>query len=137
MDNNNQPRLDVVTIATFAMFSLLSGAEVCTMPTELEEVKKRYDDMVNLLREEEDRPFVFADESYFPNYPPDKWPWATTEEGYCEFLRSTIVRGNPPDPSKELQSYTMTALLSNQAIENKYRLSRVKIKLLNNVLLPF
>ncbi|MBQ1570736.1 MAG: hypothetical protein IIZ78_06410 [Clostridiales bacterium] len=137
MTNDKMLRLDVVTIATFAMFSLLSGAEVCTMPTELEEVKKRYDDIVKLLLEDEDRPLVYSDESYFPSYPADKWPWATSEEDYKEFLRNTIVTGVAADNDREVHCYTMTALLSNKAIEEKYRLSRVKLKLLSEALLPF
>lgn len=137
MINSNQPSLDVVTIATFAMFSLLSGAVVCTMPTETEEVRKRYDDMVKLLIDEEDRPLVYSDESYFPSYPSDKWPWATSEEEYKEFLRKEIVPHVESKNDREIHCYTMTALLSNKAIEEKYRLSRVKMKLLSEALLPF
>ena len=137
MTNDKMLRLDVVTIATFAMFSLLSGAEVCTMPTETEEVKKRYDDMVKLLIEEEDRPLVYSDESYFPDYPSDKWPWATSEDEYKEFFRKEIVPHVESDNDREVHCYTMTALLANEQIEKKYRLSRVKLKLLSEALLPF
>ena len=129
---------DSVTIATFAMFSLLSGSVACTMPTEAEEVLKRYNDMLAMLSEDEKAVPVETSESWFPQYPEDKWPWAMSESEYYEFLRQKIVSGLDSDYSnKELCIATMTALLANEKIEEKYRLSRVKPKLINQQLLPF
>lgn len=123
--------LDAPTIATFAMFSLLSGAAVCTMPTEQEEVKKRYDDMVQILSKTESIKLVEGFESYFPKYPEDKWPWAMSYEEYLSFLRKYIVtRETEQSMYRELCVASMAAVLANEEIEEKYRLSRVKPKLL-------
>lgn len=122
---------DSVTIATFAMFSLLSGSVACTMPTEAEEVKKRYDDMIRILSKTESIKLVEGFESYFPKYPEDKWPWAMTMDDYMSFLRKYIVtRETEQSMSKELCVASMAAVLANEEIEEKYRLSRVKPKLL-------
>lgn len=129
-------KYDAVTLYTFAMFSLLSGAAVCTQPTELEEVKLRYDDMLELLGKEGPVELLLADENYWPNYPSDKWPWASSYAEFTEFVRK-MVAGIPGSDDKELQVFTMTAILHNSDIESKYRLSRVKLKLLSQMLLPF
>lgn len=122
---------DSVTIATFAMFSLLSGSVACTMPTEAEEVKKRYDDMIRILSKTESIKLVEGFESYFPKYPEDKWPWAMTMDDYMSFLRKYIVtRETEQSMSKELCVASMAAVLANEEIEEKYRLSRVKPKLI-------
>lgn len=131
---------DAITIATFSMFSLLSGSVVCTQPTELEEVKLRYDDMVRLLTEADDgyteiRPS--GDNTYYPAYE-DNWPWASSINDYQDFLRTQIVPGNGKfDDDPELPFRTLTAILSNEKIEDKYRLSRVKKKLYKCAYLPF
>lgn len=123
--------LDAPTIATFALFSLLSGAVVCTMPTEQEEVKKRYDDMLKILSKTESIKVVEGFESYFPAFTEDKWPWAMTMDDYMSFLRKYIVtRETEQSMSKELCVASMAAVLANEEIEAKYRLSRVKPKLL-------
>lgn len=129
-------KYDVVTLYTFSMFSLLSGAVVCTQPTELEEVKLRYDDMLKLLSKEEPVELYVADENYWPNYTSDKWPWASSSTEFTEFVRQMVV-GIPDSKDKDLQVYTMTAILNNEEIETKYRLSRVKPKVLSQMLLPF
>ena len=129
--------VDVITVATMSMFSLLSGAVVCTMPTEQDEVKKRYDDILRLLGKEEELELVEAVDSYFPKYAEGKWPWAMSEEEYNEFLRTRIIPGLQPDYDKELCVATMTAILANEEIETKYRISRVKPKLYTRQLLPF
>lgn len=129
-------KYDAVTLYTFAMFSLLSGAVVCTQPTELEEVKLRYDDMLKLIEKDEPVELNIADENYWPSYPEDKWPWASTYSEFTEFVRKMVV-GIPSSDDKELQVFTMTAILNNSEIEKKYRLSRVKLKLLSQMLLPF
>lgn len=122
---------DSVTIATLAMFSLLSGSVACTMPTEAEEVKKRYDDMIRILSKTESIKLVEGFESYFPKYPEDKWPWAMTMDEYMSFLRKYIVtRETEQSMSKELCVASMAAVLANEEIEEKYRLSRVKPKLI-------
>lgn len=127
---------DAVTIYTFAMFSLLSGSVVCTKPTELEEIEARYNDIISILGKDESVELVVPDESYLPSYPEDKWPWATDYNRYIQELHRIV------NPLKEvqiadLQVFTMSAILSNSEIENKYRLSRVKLKLLSQMLLPF
>ena len=129
-------KYDVVTLYTFSMFSLLSGAVVCTQPTELAEVKLRYDDMLKILGKEEPVELYLADENYLPNYTTDKWPWASSSTEYTEFVRQMVV-GIPDSKDKDLQVFTMTAILSNEEIEAKYRLSRVKPKVLSQMLLPF
>lgn len=129
-------KYDIITLYTFSMFSLLSGAVVCTQPTELEEVKLRYDDMLKLLGEAEPVELYVADENYWPNYTQDKWPWASSSEEFTEFVRQ-MVAGVPSSDDKDLQVFTMTAILSNEAIEAKYRLSRVRPKVLSQMLLPF
>ena len=127
---------DAVTIYTFAMFSLLSGSVVCTKPTELEEIEARYNDIINILGKGEPVDLVVPDESYLPSYPEDKWPWATDYNGYIQELHR-IVNPLKGVQIADLQVFTMTAILSNSEIENKYRLSRVKLKLLSQMLLPF
>lgn len=129
-------KYDAITLYTFAMFSLLSGAVVCTQPTELEEVKLRYDDMVKILGAEEPIELVVADENYWPSYSSDKWPWASSYTEFTEFVRE-MIHGMPPSSDKDLQVATMSALLANEAVEAKYRLSRVRPKLLSQMLLPF
>jgi hypothetical protein len=129
-------KYDVVTLYTFSMFSLLSGAVVCTQPTELEEVKLRYDDMLKMLGKEEPVELFLADENYWPNYTSDKWPWASSSTEFTEFVRQMVV-GIPDSKDKDLQVFTMTAILNNEEIETKYRLSRVKPKVLSQMLLPF
>lgn len=129
-------KYDVVTLYTFSMFSLLSGAVVCTQPTELEEVKLRYDDMLRILGKEEPVELFLADENYWPNYTSDKWPWASSSTEFTEFVRQMVV-GIPDSKDKDLQVFTMTAILNNEEIETKYRLSRVKPKVLSQMLLPF
>ena len=79
---------------------------------------------------------VVADESYWPNYTADKWPWASSDTEYTEFVRS-MVDGLPDTCDKDMQVFTMTEILNNEEIEAKYRLSRVKPKLLSQMLLPF
>lgn len=127
---------DAVTIYTFAMFSILSGSVVCTKPTELEEIETRYNDIIKMLEKKEPVELVVPDESFQPSYPEDKWPWATDYDGYMKELHRIV------DPLKgvqiaDLQVFTMTAILANEEIENKYRLSRVKPKFLSQMLLPF
>ena len=129
-------KYDVVTLYTFSMFSLLSGAVVCTQPTELEEVKLRYDDMLRILGKEEPVELFLADENYWPNYTSDKWPWASSSTEFTEFVRQMVI-GIPDSKDKDLQVFTMTAILNNEEIETKYRLSRVKPKVLSQMLLPF
>ena len=128
-------KYDAVTLYTFAMFSLLSGAEVCTQPTELGEVKLRFDDIVKMLGKEPVELYV-ADENYWPNYTEDKWPLASSSTEFTEFVRQMVI-GIPYSQDKDLQVFTMTAILNNEEIEAKYRLSRVKPKLLSQALLPF
>lgn len=128
---------DPVTIYTFAMFSLLSGSVVCTQPTELEEVKLRYDDMLKMLGKNEPIRLEVPDESYLPNYTTDTWPWAST---YSEMIDEMHKIADPPVPKSaiaDLQVMTMSALLANDEIEEKYRLSRVRPKLFSQMLLPF
>lgn len=127
---------DAVTIYTFAMFSLLSGTVVCTRPTELEEIEVRYNDLVKILGKKEPVELVVPEESYQPDYTEDKWPWATDYSGYMQELHRIV------DPLKmvkepDLQVFTMSEILANEEIENKYRLSRVKPKFLSQELLPF
>lgn len=129
-------KYDVVTLYTFSMFSLLSGAVVCTQPTELEEVKLRYDDMLKMLGKEEPVELSVADENYWPNYTEDKWPWASSSAEFTEFVRQMVI-GIPESKDKDLQVFTMTAILNNEEIEAKYRLSRVKPKVFSQMLLPF
>lgn len=129
-------KYDVITLYTFSMFSLLSGAVVCTQPTELEEVKLRYNDMLNILGKEEPVELCIADENYWPNYTEDKWPWASSSTEFTEFVRQMVI-GIPDSKDKDLQVFTMTAILSNEEIETKYRLSRVRPKVLSQMLLPF
>jgi hypothetical protein len=118
------------------MFSLLSGAVVCTQPTELEEVKLRYDDMLRMLGKEEPIELSVADENYWPNYTEDKWPWASSSTEFTEFVRQMVI-GIPESKDKDLQVFTMSAILNNEEIEAKYRLSRVKPKVFSQMLLPF
>ena len=127
---------DAVTIYTFAMFSLLSGSVVCTKPTELEEIEVRYNDLIKILGKKDPVELVVPEESYQPNYTSDKWPWATDYSGYMQELHRIV------DPLKmvnvpDLQVFTMSEILANEEIENKYRLSRVKPKFLSQGLLPF
>lgn len=129
-------KYDVVTLYTFSMFSLLSGAVVCTQPTELEEVKLRYDDMLRMLGKEEPVELSVADENYWPNYTEDKWPWASSSAEFTEFVRQMVI-GIPESKDKDLQVFTMSAILNNEEIEAKYRLSRVKPKVFSQMLLPF
>lgn len=127
---------DPVTIYTFAMFSLLSGSVVCTQPTELEEVKLRYDDMLKMLGKDEPVRLEVPDENYLPNYTTDAWPWASD---YSEMTAEIhkIVDPMPRSAIADLNVITMSALLANEEIEEKYRLSRVRPKLLSQSLLPF
>lgn len=129
-------KYDAVTVYTFAMFSILSGQVVCTQPTELEEIKLRYDDIVKILGKQEQVELVVPEESYQPNYTEDKWPWAT---GYSEYMQELhrIVDPLPEVKVADLQVFTMTSILSNEEIETKYRLSRVRPTLLSTCLLPF
>lgn len=127
---------DPVTIYTFAMFSLLSGAVACTQPTELEEVKLRYDDMLKMLGKNEPIHLEMPDENYLPNYPTDKWPWASTYSEMTDAMHK-IADPVPKSAIADLQVMTMSALLDNEEIEEKYRLSRVRPKLLSQSLLPF
>ena len=118
------------------MFSLLSGSVVCTQPTELEEIKLRYDDIVRLLGKDEPVELEVPDENFWPSYPAEKWPWASTETELLDAVRE-IISGLPKSETADLQSFTMTALYANEAIETKYRLSRVKPKFISQALLPF
>lgn len=127
---------DVITLYTFAMFSLLSGEVVCTKPTEMEEVQMRYDDFVRILSKDAEIKLVCASESYWPQYPEDKWPWATTLNEYRDYV-ALAVRDVPESATADLQVITMSALLANEEIEEKYRLSRVRPKLFSQMLLPF
>ena len=129
-------KYDAVTVYTFAMFSLLSGTVVCTKPTELEEIRLRYDDIVKILGEKGPVELVVPEESYQPNYTTEKWPWATDYDKYLQELHSIVDR-LPEVKIADLQVFTMTAILSNEEIESKYRISRVKPKFLSQVLLPF
>lgn len=119
------------------MFSLLSGSVVCTQPTELEEIKLRYDDLVRILgKDEEPVELEVPDENYWPSYNSEKWPWASSETELLDAVRE-IISGLPKSETADLQSFTMTALYANEAIETKYRLSRVKPKFVSQALLPF
>lgn len=133
--------LDAITISTFAMFSLLSGSVVCTEPTEADEVKKRYDDMVKLLTESDNgytEIHLSGENTYFPAYEGDNWPWAMSMEDYREFVRNRIAPGlGEFDNDPEMPARTLTMLLANEAIETKYRLSRVKKKLYKECYTPF
>jgi hypothetical protein len=127
---------DAVTIYTFAMFSLLSGSVVCTKPTELEEIEVRYNDLIKILGKKEPVELVVPEESYQPNYPESKWPWATNYDGYLQELHR-LVDTLPEVKVADLQVFTMTAILANEEIETKYRLSKVRPTLLSTCLLPF
>lgn len=127
---------DIITLYTFAMFSLLSGEVVCTQPTEMEEVKLRYDDFVRIMSKDGKIKLVCAHESYWPQYPEDKWPWATSLAEYRDYV-ATVVTDAQESAIADLQVMTMSALLANEEIEEKYRLSRVRPKLFSQMLLPF
>lgn len=127
---------DPVTIYTFAMFSLLSGAVACTQPTELEEVKLRYDDMLKMLGEDEPIRLEVPEENYLPDYTVDKWPWASSYSEMTDEMHK-VADPAPKSAIADLQVMTMSALLANEEIEEKYRLSRVRPKLLSQSLLPF
>lgn len=127
---------DPVTIYTFAMFSLLSGSIACTQPTELEEVKLRYDDMLKMLGKDEPIRLEVPDENYLPNYTADKWPWASSYSEMTDEMHK-VADSVPKSAIADLQVMTMSALLANDEIEEKYRLSRVRPKLLSQALLPF
>lgn len=129
-------KYDAVTVYTFAMFSLLSGQVVCTQPTELEEIKLRYDDIIKILEKQEPVELVVPEETYQPSYTENEWPWATDYNGYMQELHR-IVDPLPEVKVADLQVFTMTSILSNEEIEKKYRLSRVKPKFLSTCLLPF
>lgn len=129
-------KYDAVTVYTFAMFSLLSGQVVCTQPTELEEIKLRYDDLVKILEKQGPVELVVPEESYQPNYTEDKWPWDTNYSEYMQELHR-IVDFMQEVKIADLQVFTMSAILSNEEIETKYRLSRVRPSLLSTCLLPF
>lgn len=127
---------DPITVYTFAMFSLLSGSVVCTQPTELEEVKLRYDDMLKMLGKGEPIRLEVPYESYLPEYPSDKWPWASSYSEMTDEMHK-VSDTLPQSEIADLNVMTMSALLANEEIEEKYRLSRVKPKLLSQQLLPF
>ena len=133
--------LDAITISTFAMFSLLSGSVVCTESTEADEVKKRYDDMVKLLTESDNgytEIHLSGENTYYPDYEGNSWPWAMSMEDYREFVRNRIAPGlGEFDNDPEMPARTLTMLLANEAIETKYRLSRVKKKFYKECYTPF
>lgn len=132
---NNENKLDCVTLFTAAQFSILSGTVVCTAPTELEEIKKRYDDMLKML--DPKTVLVVAEYSVVPEYAEDKWPWATDYNDFANYIRNNITPGVPEDDLPGLGEITWAELQSNERIEEKYRLSRVKSKVITQLRLPF
>lgn len=135
MKMNNENKIDCVTVFTAACFSLLSGAVVCTAPTELEEIKKRYDDMLKMLDPKTE--LVVAEYSVVPEYAEGKWPWATDYNDFASYIRNNITPGVPEDDLPGLGEITWAELQSNERIEEKYRLSRVKSKVITQLRLPF
>lgn len=133
-NTENEKKIDCVTLFTAACFSLLSGAVVCTAPTELEEIQKRYDDMLKMLG---DVDLTVAEYSYVPEYPQEKWPWATSYSDISEYVRLHIKPDVPEDDLPGLGEITWAGLLANQQIEEKYRLSRVRKKVVTQMRLPF
>lgn len=132
---NNENKLDCVTLFTAAQFSILSGSVVCTAPTELEEIKKRYDDMLKML--DPKTKLVVAEYSVVPEYAEDKWPWATDYNDFANYIRNNITPVVPEDDLPGLGEITWAELRSNERIEEKYRLSRVKSKVITQLRLPF
>ena len=127
-------KVDVGTVWGFAAVSLLTGREVCTMPTEIEEINKRAKDMMAMLGDVE---FIQACNSLFPSFPVDKWPFATdsSEMKYaaCKFVEPYKVENR----NEEADIAALVELLKCDAIENKYRLSLVKKDVMREVLTPF
>lgn len=135
MKMNNENKIDCVTVFTAACFSLLSGSVVCTAPTELEEIKKRYDNMIKMLGD--DIELVVAEYSVVPEFAEGKWPWATDYNDFREYVRLHIKPDVPEDDLKGLGEITWMELMANPQIEEKYRLSRVRKKVITQLRLPF
>lgn len=132
-------KYDAITLTTFSFFSLLSGKCVCTQPTETEEVKKRFDDMFAILKEEDpEAELVMSSQpTYYLGYDDEKWPFATTRDGVTDFLRDVISAHLVFDEDTELPFQTMTMLLANEKVNEKYALGKVPQKLVLQSYLPF
>lgn len=128
-------KIDAGTIYGFAAVSLLTGAVVCTQPTELEEIAMRARDIMRMLGDGYE--FVSGHHSYMPAFPVEKWPFDTDHEkmgvAACEF--SNEFKAENKDDEVDVQA--LIELLKDEEIEKKYRLSKVKDNVMREVLLPF
>lgn len=127
-------KVDAGSVYGFAAVSLLTAACECTAPTELEEIEKRAKDMLALLGEVE---VISATESMFPAFPLDKWPFATKYNDLMPAANAFSCSYPTDNEAKEAFLDTTAALLKCDAIEQKYRLSKVKKDVMRQMLLPF
>lgn len=126
-------RIDAGTIYGFAAVSLLTGVVECTAPTELEEIEKRAEDIRSMLGDVE---IVHGNNSYFPNFPDGKWPFATEYSDLMCAANAYAFRF-PNVEAEDLDIDTLLEILKKEEIENKYRLSIVKKDVMRTVLVPF
>ena len=126
-------KIDAGTIYGFAAVSLLTGVVECTAPTELEEIEKRAEDIRSMLGDVE---IVHGNNSYFPHFSTDKWPFATEYSDLMCAANAYAFRF-PNVEAEDLDIDTLLEILNKEEIENKYRLSRVKKDVMRTVLVPF
>lgn len=126
-------KIDAGTIYGFAAVSLLTGAVICTAPTELEEIEKRAEDIRKMLG---DVDVVHGDNSYFPHFPDGKWPFATDYSNMMYSANSYACKF-PDADAKDIDTDTLLEILKRGEIESKYRLSLVKKDVMRATLLPF
>lgn len=126
-------KIDAGTIYGFAAVSLLTGAVVCTAPTELEEIKKRAEDIRKMLG---NVTVVHANNNYFPHFPSGKWPFATSIDD-LQMAAYQYASDFKPDSADDIDVESLLEILKTDEIENKYRLSIVKKDIMRTVLVPF
>lgn len=126
-------KIDAGTIYGFAAVSLLTGVVLCTAPTELEEIEKRAEDIRKMLGDVE---IVHGNNSYFPHFTTDKWPFATDYSSMMCAANAYAFKF-PNVDAEDLDNDTLLEILKRDEIENKYRLSLVKKDVMRTVLVPF
>lgn len=126
-------KIDAGTIYGFAAVSLLTGAVVCTAPSELEEIEKRAEDIRSMLGDVE---IVHGNNSYFPHFPYGKWPFDTEYSDLMCAANAYAFRF-PNVEAEDLDIDTLLEILKKEEIESKYRLSLVKKNVMRTVLVPF
>lgn len=129
-------KIDAGSIFTMAAMSLLTGNVVCTEPTEMEEVVKRFKEMRNIFKSK-GHEVVMCIKSLLPDFPAENWPFCTSKSDFELAQYDFTSNRKYQEENAEMDYDAFKKLLEDPDIESKYRLSKVKNSVIKTYVLPF